>query len=1266
MSTIATDSNKESSIIGTEKFNKKGTYNGKTLNEVINASNAEMATTIKGMGGSDTIIGSSHDDKLYGGSGDDTLYGGLGDDIITGGTGKNTIVFENNFGNDIVNLTKNENLILQYGKENNEFEVKGNNVVITNSDGTITLKNFAKKDILGSKGSIYFDEVNLKEVLYNSSSQVINKKSYSGKWLNEIIDASKNNNKITINGGGGNDIITGTNYNDTLYGGNGNDVIEGGKGNDKIYGGTGSNTLVFKEGAGKDTVYSGKGEDIIKLEGIKSSDVVISQVKNNLILSYEFDELGNVLSSITVKDYYKTNKKGKLTTSVKKIECLDSTIIIDGKGNGYIETDNSNNIVYGNLGNDTIICGNGNDIIDGGQGKDTIYGGAGKNTYIYTTNGFGEDTLILTGEKDTIKFAENADVSYELNGEDLIFIVNKSNKITVKNFITDNRSNKNIYYQIGNNEEIKISEQDFYITDEGIINNTDLNETIKGGIGENTYIYKNSEFGHDTLILTGEKEVLEFAPDIYLSYTLNKNDAIITLDENNTITIKDFMKDGVPNENIYIKFGSKDAEKLINFNFDIIGDTRIDGTILNETIIATNGSNRINGDGGNDTIFGGEGTNFIWGDDGDDTICGGNGTNYLEGGTGNDTIECGNGNDYVIGGEGDDIIIAGAGKNTFGYTDSNFGNDIINLSGSSNFMMTNRPQTTTNSEHTLKFAQDTNLTYKIIGNDVILSTNENNSITIRDFIVNGVPLDNIYLQFGENKPIKLNDKSFEIYGNGTITGTDMNETFIGSSENDTISGGGGKNTFIYTNSEFGNDILNLSGENDTIKFSEDTKLSYELVGNDAILTLDENNSITIKDFIIDGISNKNINLQFGENESITLSDKIFNTSGEGVISGSDLNENITGSDVNDIIEGGKGNDTIYGGAGENTYIYTSSDFGEDILYLTGDKDVLKFDKDTELSYTVKNNDVILKLDNDNTITLKNFIKNNIGNENIYLQFGENEPERLIDKSFYLSGEIKIDGTELNDTILGSNYADQINGKGGHDTIYGKGGSDIIFGQDGNDTIYGGDDNDFIWGYGGNDTIYGENGDDYIDGGEGINIVYGGEGNDTIYGGAGQDFLNGGNGNDTYIIDTLNNDNSVIISDTAGIDTLIVNDTYNNLNIFFDIKNDGTFTNTKNIQIVNDNWISNLKTNLTNSNNAIKIDCSENEFSPIEEIYTNDNYFITSTQLDELKENITSWLTNNNYTDVSSVFETGKQDDILSLISEFQNIDWQKSTVEVVH
>ena len=66
---------------------------------------------------------------------------------------------------------------------------------------------------------------------------------------------------VKINGGNGNDYITGSAYNDTLNGDKGNDKIFGGDGKDKINGGAGHDLI--NGGAGKDTIKGGSGDDNI-------------------------------------------------------------------------------------------------------------------------------------------------------------------------------------------------------------------------------------------------------------------------------------------------------------------------------------------------------------------------------------------------------------------------------------------------------------------------------------------------------------------------------------------------------------------------------------------------------------------------------------------------------------------------------------------------------------------------------------------------------------------------------------------------------------------------------------------------------------------------------------------------------------------------------------------------------------------------------------------------------------------------------------------
>ena len=57
-----------------------------------------------------------------------------------------------------------------------------------------------------------------------------------------------------MDGGAGDDVITGTPFNDDLRGGAGNDTLQGGRGDDKLTGSAGADTFVFKNGDGHDTI----------------------------------------------------------------------------------------------------------------------------------------------------------------------------------------------------------------------------------------------------------------------------------------------------------------------------------------------------------------------------------------------------------------------------------------------------------------------------------------------------------------------------------------------------------------------------------------------------------------------------------------------------------------------------------------------------------------------------------------------------------------------------------------------------------------------------------------------------------------------------------------------------------------------------------------------------------------------------------------------------------------------------------------------------
>ena len=101
--------------------------------------------------------------------------------------------------------------------------------------------------------------------------------------------------------------------------------------------------------------------------------------------------------------------------------------------------------------------------------------------------------------------------------------------------------------------------------------------------------------------------------------------------------------------------------------FAIIGDNRsnvIQGTRLDDRILALGGNDRVVGTRGEDCIDGGRGNDNLSGDIGNDRVYGGRGNDRLNGGPGNDRIDGGPGNDTINAAFGADRIFGRAGRDS--------------------------------------------------------------------------------------------------------------------------------------------------------------------------------------------------------------------------------------------------------------------------------------------------------------------------------------------------------------------------------------------------------------------------------------------------------------------------------------------------------------------------------------------------------------------------------------------------------------------------
>lgn len=168
---------------------------------------------------------------------------------------------------------QNSNMIVNYTDD----------VTQSGTSGDDKIRNYGSNvDINAGKGNDYIESY-YKYKDEDDNEFIIQKVSINGGAGNDTITAFSDN--ITINGGAGNDYIEsysdggivygdagndtliGDDFDDVLNGGAGKDYLAGGKGKDTLTGGKGADTFVYKSGDGKDIITDYSAEDKIKITG---------------------------------------------------------------------------------------------------------------------------------------------------------------------------------------------------------------------------------------------------------------------------------------------------------------------------------------------------------------------------------------------------------------------------------------------------------------------------------------------------------------------------------------------------------------------------------------------------------------------------------------------------------------------------------------------------------------------------------------------------------------------------------------------------------------------------------------------------------------------------------------------------------------------------------------------------------------------------------------------------------------------------------------
>lgn len=951
-------------------------------------------------------------------------------------------------------------------------------LIISNGEENITVKNYFSKNNTFDKIIVNEEELSIKEQTFN----IYVTDNYDGLLANEnIINNAKDN--LTISGHGGNNVYRfQVNSADTT-----------------LYLSGDSDSIIFE----KDTTsvalpisselsYIEDGEDLIIRRVSKynlqvGSKVIESETVNNVVVKGFVKEANSSNASITVQ--LENEEPVILSSQTFKLS-----------GNEEIIATSFNEEITGSLEADVIYAGQGKDIINPLEGENTIVFNVG--------DAVDKNTINSVSNSDTIQFIDK-------NGYENSYSIEYTDNVdNVTSLIT--------------RTAVNTEDEDDNTIDLIEINNSSKDNILLFGKGKNHITFSEDNFLYDTTISTHGDDILDFGDlEIAINPSINSKDIIITLknsENTGSVIIKDYLED--KNSDAKVIAYDIPSQKLsqIQINTALIPDKKgvIQGTYAAEIINGTDGkANTIYGESGNDIITGGRGSDKIYAGEGDNTIIFniGDGKDLVYSDGGYDTLEfygiSENDNFKLIENQNNLIISYGNKGDSVTLVDFLKGQEDHSAKALKVYSSAQEEDKVLNNKYTILDLTANRTDFLVVDGsetkkttvagsslpETIIGSNKNN-------IIKGGGGDDIIYAYNGNNKIQTQSKEGD---NTTIyLGAGKDKVYTGSGTDTLIFRQGHSSDTIIANTN-GNAILDFSSAGD-LSFSLSKKdliikNTYDISGTGKLVTentaiknylngnLTDNISIIDNTGIPQNLYQYITELQENNPETITLGNSAKKKSQN--ITGSFLNETLYGGQKKDIIKTGAGLDTVYASAGndkiygymptdvdeydnhaktfvfnvdykkdENGDIISAVGKGSDTIYNAKSSDKIIFSVDCEeiasyisqntLLKKVKNNLVIVyntykkgKKTISDSITIANYFKMNEENAINSIEFEDINASDLsaynIDissKPLYISASGKISDTRYFDIIRGSKKNDAYTVvNGGYDTIYDVRGND---------------------------------------------------------------------------------------------------------------------------------------------------------------------------------------------------------------------------------
>lgn len=770
-----------------------------------------------------------------------------------------------------------------------------------------------------------------------------------------------------LHGGRGNDTLNGGDLDDYLVGGEGNDVLNGGKNEDSLAGAAGNDLYVFGRGDGTDIVLNAPGNriddvDTIKFAaGILAGDVTKTMQGDDLVLTIASGNPAGVEpTKIIIRDFVGSGL-------IDRVEFADGTVWTSASLISSLFP----------LSNGTSVATK-SEVFNPGAGNHTInnFGGGDR---AFFGHGYGVDVINLAanGLGDEIVFLDGISITggFYLNNNSISFDIGNSEKLTVNNLFSS---------AAGSEASINFSFQDGTLTYQQIIERVvaTSTQTYAAGSGIANF-FLGTKFDDLVLGSAGDDRLYSsLGADYYDGGAGNDGVSYFYTTGVDVALDGSFMEGARTTEATGDRFAAGTVEYINGSQF---GKDWLRGDHLANKLYGFGGDDKLEGLDGNDTLNGGMGNDVLDGGAGNDTLEGEDGNDTLVGGDGDDILKGGAGDDILKGGAGADTYEGGEGIDTISFEDSQVG---VNVSFSAV------------GYHRRNASDDTGRPAGETVGDVYVNSSAENRIEI-------------------------------------IKGSAFDDKLVGADYDDTIYGGAGADTL---HGYWGNDILDGGAGADLMVGGKDDDVYYVDNVGDVVRELATEVVVSPAGNVFtyaggtDEVRTSLANYTLGANvENLTLLEGAVSGTGNGLantLAGNNLANTLDGGDGDDILRGFNGNDTLIGGLGIDTADYTDESSTESVV--------------VNLSDTVRTvGDVTIAAGTardagGGTDTLN-------GIENVTGSSGS-------DTIFGSTGKNVLDGGASNDTLYGGDGDDTLKGGEGNDTLVGGGGADRYEGGAGIDTV----------------------------------------------------------------------------------------------------------------------------------------------------------------------------------------------------------------------